>query len=412
MYSPAITAREIEAVEAATGLTFRRYEPSEIDSHREDLEKLLKPEGGLKRPLTREENEFIVNEQVLCKLDYRYFRLNYGVMQKDGTAGGGVGRTPLWETQAILLDHISKVEERQYDQQLRGEPCDGIRIALHKARQLGATAESRAMGMHRHLFYKHHRAIAASVDPDKILELYTRDKIIFDNLPFYLKPTVEFDTKANHFSMADLKSSVLYQEASQKTGIGVGRQFDFAHLTELSSWDDTIYSPDRLENEFFPTLPQSMFTMAVLESTANGRGNWWHRFTEQVRKKKRVDWIYIFIPYYAEKTKYRRTPPDGWNPSEVSLQHAKKVYDTSPQYVGKNYELPRETLYWWESTRRSYQENGTLNLFFTNYAANSEESFQHRTRSAFPAELIADLRDAATTGVGYELSITEQPQAA
>jgi hypothetical protein len=355
-------------------------------------------DGAFWKWASQEEAALIRNERVMSMLDFRYWAMRYGSIQQDG--GGVCKFDHPWESQEILLRLIAKLEARLIEAALRGEPVDGILICLHKARQLGATAVGRLLMVHGLIYQKNRRGMSASVDDDKIQELYDRDKLIYDNLPWYLRPELKYDEKRQHIHFDVMDSRMLYQVSSQKSGLGVGRQFDRAHLTELSTW----LNASAVELDFFPTLPQSLSTLAVLESTAYGRGNWWHDFTERVRKGHSARWTYAFIPWYAEASKYRRQPPVGWVPSDVSILHAKKIHDTSAAYLeGKQLMLPRENLYWWESTRAEYQRGNNLTFFLTNYCATPEESFQHSGTSAFPAELLEDMRLHARPGVPYEL---------
>ena len=65
--------------------------------------------------------------------------------------------------------------------------------------------------------------------------------------------------------------------------------------------------------------------------------------------------------------------------------------------------LSRESLFWWEITRQSYKDGGKLNFFYTSYSATPEESFQHATVSAFPADEIEQLRLSTKPGTAYEI---------
>lgn len=260
------------------------------------------------------------------------------------------------------------------------------------------TMFSRLLTMHRLTTHDHHRAMAASVDEDKIQELYDRDKLILEELPFYLRPSVGFDVKASHLYFDRLNSRVLYQQSSQKSGLGQGRQFELAHLTECSSW---AY-PKMIEFDFFPTLPLGPNTLCMLESTANGRGNWWHEFTEDVRKGNRRGWHYIFTPWYIEDRKYRAMPPSNWMPSESTLEHAKKVYETSKEFTGRDVLLSREQLYWYETERDAARRANSLNLFLTNYCATPEESFQHTTAAQFNIETMERVRLQTRKPACYE----------
>ena len=290
----------------------------------EHLNKLRNDEGELQRTLNSEEKHIIHNEVALSRLDFRYWSNRYCTIAYDGVEGGGVGLFNFWEAQEIILTHFARIEEENYDAKDQGYPVDGIRVVDHKARQLGGTMFARACGMHRLTLYRDIRAMGASVDEDKILELYNRDKLIWDNLPWWMRPKTGYDVKAEHLSFEALNSSVLYQHSRMQSGLGQGRQFDFGHLTECASWP----YPRMIELDFFPTLPQSIYTMCILESTAQGRGNWWHEFTEGVRSGHQRGWHYIFVPVYAEQKKYRARVPEGWHPAPMTNKYAHKIIET------------------------------------------------------------------------------------
>lgn len=399
MYSPRITNSAIEKLESQLGFNLVRFDIGRVEDLSDHLQKLQKPDGTLIRPLSKEESAFIRNERIVSRLDFVYWAERYCTIQKDGVEGGGIGHLKLWESQRILLDRIASCEEYDVDRVARGETADGSLIVDHKDRQVGHTMVSRALCMHRLTTCPHTRGMGASVDDDKVLELYDRDKLIYDSLPWFLKPSVGFDVKGEHLYFDLLNCRLLYQQGKQQSGLGQGRQFDVAHITEVAS----LPYPAMLEHDFFPALPQNPYTLCVLESTAQGRGNYWHDFTERVRRGQTARWKYVFVPYYAEKKKYRRTPPLNWVPSELTLLHGKKVYETSREFVGQDTLLSRDTLYWYETTRKEYQDSGKLNLFLTNYASTPEESFQHTTLSAFSTETIEKLRLGTREGRPYEV---------
>jgi hypothetical protein len=265
------------------------------------------------------------------------------------------------------------------------------------------TALSRILLCHRLTNYRHMRGMAASVDDDKIMELYDRDKLCIDNLPFYLKPSVGYDVKAEHLYFDKLDSRILYQQSRQQSGLGQGRQFDLAHLTECAFWP----YPNMIELDFFPTLPLGINTLCILESTANGLGGWWYDFTEDVRKGLQRRWRYIFAPWYIEPKKNRVTPPANWTPADITMQHARKVYETSRQFVGRDVLLEKDQLYWYETERAAALRRGKLNLFLTNYCATPEESFQHTGNSQFSVETLEYIRNNTIKPHYYEVTINQ-----
>jgi hypothetical protein len=303
----------------------------------------------------------------------------------------GIGQPKLWESQALTLALIGKLEEENFQLLDENEPCPGICIAGHKSRQLGFTTESRLMTDHRLFFWPYTRAMGASVDEAKVNDqLYSRDKTCYNHLPWFLKPTLKFDVKNKQISF-ETGSYVMYQQANQESGLGQGSQFDVSHLTEVASWPH----PNIIELDFIPTIPQSPYALCLLESTAQGRGDWWHEFTEAVRKGKVYRWHYCFWPWYVISTKDRAKAPLDWTPSEASLRHADLVRKTSAQFVGKTIELTRSQLYWYEMNYNNAKEKGELNLFLLNFAATPEASFQHSNIGAFDFELLNDLHESS-----------------
>ncbi len=400
MYSPKVIERNAAKIEKKTGLKLVRHEHAYVTEFSEHLQSLWNPaKSETIRPLTKEEQSFITNEQVLGQIDFKYWAERHHTIRLDAVVGAGIGKMILGDSQLLLLDKIAAIQEEQDKRHRKGENVDGILIADHKARQVWHTALARALTMHRATLWPHASCLAGSVDDQKINILYDCDMRCYDNLPWFMKTGIVFNEKSAHVQFS-VKSKITYLMDSKKSSFGQGDQYNIAHCTEISEFG----YPTRLEADMFPALPQSPDTLCILESRANGRKNWWHHFTEDVRAGRKHRWNYCFIPWYAEPRKYRRTPPEDWKPSEPAVLHAKKVYETSPEFIGKALYLPKEQLFWWETTREEYRSAGTLNLFLESYCATPEESFQHSGQSAFDPELMDELRLRAGSGMPFEFT--------
>ena len=410
MYSDRVTASQIDLTErqlaghrAIAPYRLQRHTVEECDDMVKRLATAVDEGGNQKRKLTGDERAFVRNERILGKIDWNYWRERYSYLIRDPIEGGGLGRFDhLWESQIEIMRIVNRAEEEAYDAFLAGDPSDGILIVIHKARQLGASMLAEDLLWHRVTTTEHLRALIASVEGEKTRLLYDRGERILNNLPWWLRPSIRYQVKGEHTFFDKLDTIVTLQDAKQTTGLGQGEQWDVSHLTECASWP----YPNVIEHDFFPTIPQSPLALSFLESTAQGRGNWWHDFTERVRNGKTRRWRYCFIPWYIETKKYRAKPPANWQPSDVSLLHAKMVHDTSSEWCGgKSVFLPKEQLYWYETTRAEYQEAGKLNLFLTNYASTPEESFQFSGTSAFTHETIewARLMAGRNKAVSYDL---------
>lgn len=352
----------------------------------ERLAGVVDGEGVPQRRLTPQEDRFIANERLLTKVDFRYWAERYAWVNSEGV---GLQRlSPLWESQTVILDKIAALQQAR----AVGHP-DGLLFNILKARQLGASSFCAALGTHRVTTHTHVRSLLASDVPDNsgsegLFGMYER---FLSFLPWYLKPKEQFHTKNQHVifengsallveSGKSMKGG-LQDEGGQKGNLGRSKTFSVVHLTELSTWE----RPEQIDDGLMPAVPRTPRTLGMKESTAKGRHNWHHEdWLLGAQGKGRF--LNIFIPWYAEATKYWLPPPAGWVPDPLTLAHAQKAEREGPKWLGRPVSLSREQLYWYEETRGAYVAKGKLAKFLEEYAADPEECFQHSGRSIFGIE--------------------------
>lgn len=405
MYSQKIVEQKLFALKQR-GIEVERRSVDEVCSITKRLQKKFDDSKGQSQ-LTERESAFIRNEQRLCKLDFRYWALRYGFIQMDTSVSQLVGAQRIeefWPSQERALAIIGKREEESYREIKAHGFTDGIYMVWHKTRQQFATATMRLITGHRLTLYKGTRSIAASLDDTKVGELYTRDHIWLDNLPWFLKPAIKFDVKNGGMTFENLKSSISYQQANQEAGVGTGQQFDVSHMTELALWPD----PWRLDFDFLPAVPKAVSSFVAYESTANGRGqfNFWHQFTENIRTRKEgfERWRYVFTPWYINSNKNRIVCPEDWEPEDVTKEHAELIERTSPEFCGGETVRPgKYQLFWWETEYKKAKKMGTLNIHFTNYPATPEQSFQHSAHAALPLDTVDWMRTTSIMGMPYNI---------
>lgn len=397
MYSALVADRRLHAA-AKLGIPYKRLPvatsieiAAKLEALRLDRNGKLLPDNQLARPLFDSEQQFINSETHVCKFDLEYFFTRYYQMSLDAGVGErtGIGQPILLESQRRIIELWGRREVECYEELKKHKFTEGILCYIHKVRQIAATATTTAAKMHRCLFWPGTRAFTACLTDGEsgTGEIFTRDKIAYDNLPFWMKPSLSADVKDSELGFTDpISSRMTYQSENQKTGIGTGTQKDFSHLTEVALWS----WPERIRFSFIPAIPKAITTFHVQESTANGKG-YWKEVTESARKRKRgyESWTYIFIPWYMNSMKYRANVPDSWRPEEHTIKHAELIERTSPEFFdGKTIRPSRSQLYWWEGSRKMHSENGELASFLTNYPATPEQSFQSFSNGALPVELI------------------------
>lgn len=414
MYHPEIIERNLSKLKLRSPFKIQRNTPETSISRAASLQLIWdQKQGRPLRDLNSSESEFIKSEMALCRYDFRYWSERYATIQLDANVGGGMAPPKLWASQEKALRLLAARELEMWEQYNQEKFCDGILAALHKARQQGMTAFWCQLKMHRMIFYSNTRALGATLampnDSSK-LELYNRDQIILNSLPFWMLPKILYDVKGEQVQFDGLGSKMIYTDSEQRSGIGTGAQWDVHQITECGLWDNLL----RLMFELMPGVPKSPYVLGGWESTANGRvgpGEDWMILTENIRNRRRgwEHWIYCFIPYYLEPTKYRRPVPANWVPSPLVIKHAEMVEKTSPEFnEGHTYRLTKPQMYWWESEHELYRSLNKLNQFLTNYCATPEESFQNSLAGALPYEVLEGMRHSASVwGCPYEIAFKE-----
>ena len=416
MYSPAIIEKRLHAAKKS-GLQYRRRPRLDCIEIAHNLEQLrrgpdgrLLPPGEMIRPLQQSEQDFIDSELLISKCDFVYWFERYAALELDPGISdrSGIGPPILLESQRRYIRLFGKREEECHEELLKHKFTEGIKAYIHKVRQVAATATVRAMTLHRMIFWPGTRSLAASLDDMRIGELFKRDHIILDNLPYWQRPELYPDEKNSEIGFKHpISSRISYQAENQQQGrggLGVSTQVDVSHLTEVALWQ----FPGFIQFSFAPGIPKAITTLHVQESTANGKGNYWYEVTEAARHKRRGYelWIYAFIPWYMNRLKYRSNAPDSWVPDEHTVRHAILVERTSPEFNdGVTVQPGRDQLYWWETTRAAHAKNGELATFLTNFPATPEQSFQSPNQGALPVELIELMEAECKNPIPYEVEV-------
>lgn len=158
-----------------------------------------------------------------------------------------------------------------------------------------------------------------------------------------------------------------------------GYDIAMAHLTEVAFWRSTPQkSPDSLIRSVCGSVALVPDSIVVLESTANGVGNYFH--TEWLRSKAGLsDKAAIFVPWYEIEI-YRRQVDD-----------AEQLWKSLDEYERRlwNDGLTLEMLHWYHTKRREYSSHS---LMKAEYPSNDIEAFALSGRMVFDAVLLDRMR--------------------
>lgn len=399
MYSRRKIAERVAAAEKVLGFRLERHSIASVEQANHVLDSIYDPESGsTTRPLKASEIRWIRNERAMCRADYTYWSTHYAYI-KNWTSE--IVRFKPNIAQQIVLDIHAEMEEQGRE----------ILIQALKARQLGITTDSELKVAHRVQFYPGVNAIVGSSDPDKSLEMSGKMELCWEYQPWWLVPERTKYKAGTLVEFGGQNSGVSIQHGTQVSGIGRGGTPTVVHLSELCDFSDPKALVDA---SLLPAMHSSPSLFAVFESTAIGIRNWWHN-TWLLNKAHWADggarMRPMFLPWFVGtdlyptitdiKTKFKPIA-DKWTPARITQNHAERARNyvrSNPllrKYLGAQWEMPREQMWWWEVTREEYRRKDELANFHMEYPADDVECFQSTNISVFDTELVAQYREAAS----------------
>jgi hypothetical protein len=393
MFHPDVVAARQQRVlkshyaHALPGRRFTRYTVSDVRGFLARFADAFTPEGTATRRWTPEEQAFIANEQLLTKIDFRYWAERYAMVLSEGTALKPL--FPLWESQELALSELARLEKSRI---VQGHP-DGLLVMFLKAAQLGMSTLTQAIICHRTTTNSHRAGLIAADVPDQSAYLFDMYERVLDHLPWYLKPGEVFHTKDEQVvfdngSFVNVESGKSMRGALQDDGgtkgqMGRGKTYSAVHLSELSGWERA----EQLMGSLFPRIPVQLDSFCGLESTALGRDNWWHLFwNESVAGTTRF--TPIFIAWFTVASKYWLPAPEGWEPNDTTKEMAARAELCSRRWLRRPANLRKEQLYWYETRRAEAEGIEQLGDFLAEYPTDPEEAFQYSGRTIFPVSVI------------------------
>ncbi len=394
MFHKSIVDRRIHQIHKTLGFELKRYTIDQSVERTEAIPAWNKRRKEPLQPLSEEQQQFIANEIILSTWDFNYWLRRYSrVIAPEGKK---VLFNP-WESQLIGMKHIADGELRAWKE----NRANGW--VWLKARQLGATQLAQNIMLHRLAFHAHQRGAIASGAPTPTARLLRRFTGILDNMPWWMQPSISDRVKTDEGEAIyfDVLNSSLIIGHGRKMGGGIaqGDSTNVFHFTELPDWQNF----GQIDADFLPTFHSLPNNVGIIESTARSRRDDFHDLFQRAWDGHDTKLSAMFIPYYAHSTLYRRRPPEGWTPSQITKEHIAKVEKLSPGYChGRTVRLPDVQSFWWETEYQNAARQKKVSVFLSEYASDHFEAFQHQSIGMFPGDLIEHLERKALAR-GYKL---------
>lgn len=258
---------------------------------------------------------------------YRYCKNNLKIKDKDSSIVPFVPNIP----QQILINYTVECIRK-------GKPVKAI---ILKARQMGLSTAVEAIIYWRTSTNKNINSVIIGHEESSSKNLYTMFRRYYDNTNPLFKPSIRYNTRTDlSFERFDdtgrqvgLGSTIKTATAGNKAA-GRSDTINLLHASELGEWENG----EELVASLLQTVPDKQYmknpSMMFLESTAKGRGNYFHK-EFKLAVKGENNFMPFFFPWWI-LDEYERDEGELGELSEYEeylVDLMKKGHDVAGQHI-------------------------------------------------------------------------------
>lgn len=336
-------------------------------------------------------------EQVQKILDikndfYRYADNNLWIRSKSGEIIKFVPNKP----QRALIDYVLYCLQH-------GLP---IRVIILKARQMGLSTAVEAIGYWWNSTNKNQTAIIIGHEDASAKNLYMMFRRYYDNSNPIFKPSIKYNTRSDlTFEKLDESgrqvglNSVIKTATAGNTSAGRSDTAQFLHGSEIGEWENG----EELIASLMQTVPYLPRTFIFLESTAKGKGNYFHKEWRNAEKGLN-NFIPFFFPWWLidEYEDYDDEPIGKLSEyEEFLIDIFKKGFDTWDGKHIKIYKkqfIPKIKFY----RRKAKDFASDPARMFQEYPSIANEAFVASGANVFPVLKLAEMELECLEDADYD----------
>lgn len=275
---------------------------------------------------------------------------------------------------------LNKPQQKLYDIiKKQKESNKPIRIIILKPRQMGFSTLTEAIIFKNTATNKNVNSGIITHKEEATTNLFNMSKRMYDNLPEPLKPVIKAsNAKELIFDTADGKGlgSKIKCMTAGSGGVGRSDTFNNLHISELAFWQG---NKKETLTGLFQAVPNSLNSMIIIESTANGFEYFKELWDRAVKGES--DYIPLFV---------------GWNElEEYQIPYTGFELTNEEKSLKEIYNISNEQLSW----RRWCISNncgGDVEQFKQEYPINPHEAFISTGNCIFDKEKIIDRLEKIT----------------
>ena len=218
---------------------------------------------------------------------------------------------------------------------------------------------------------------------DATQNLYKMAQRYYENTPYLVKPQVS-TSNAKELIFGDLDSGYKLGTAENKA-VGRSATIQLLHGSECAFWNNA----GEHAKGIMQAVPGEFGTEIILESTANGVGNYFHQMWQSAEAGL-SDFRAIFVPWFWQE-EYQKDAGEDFTTTEIE------------ESLIEQYNLTKEQLAWRRSKIADLAVNGIdgERAFFQEYPCNATEAFQLTGEDSYiGSDLVMKARKCEAEKVG------------
>lgn len=292
----------------------------------------------------------------------------------------------------------AKLQALTDELEAHGKP---VRLVILKARQMGVSTWAQANLFKRSSTLANYNSLVAAHIEDSSRHLYSMSQRFYKGLPsvvvfddnskLEIRPKTKFSNR-KELVFEDLDSQIRVATAGGKD-VGRSNTLLGLHCSEVAFWTDA----DETMKALLQALSDSPSSFAVIESTANGVGGYFHNLWKRANEGE-SSWIPVFFGWW-EFEEYQR-------PFEDDKQKAafERSLDREEKEIRDQYNLTLEQLNWRRFTIND-KCDGDIDVFRQEYPANPREAFLTSGRPYFSRSTLVKVERFVGEGLRGNLKL-------
>lgn len=250
-----------------------------------------------------------------------------------------------------------------------------VRALILKGRQQGCSTLIGARFIHKTTYNKGTQTFILTHALDATQNLFKMAKRFYEHLPDVVKPEIA-TSNSKELIFGSLDSGYKLGTAENKN-VGRSSTIQLLHGSEVGFWNNAADHAVGV----MQAVPNASGTEIIMESTANGVGNYFHQ-QWQLAEAGQSEFIAIFVPWY-------------WQDEYVTPLWSNFVRTSKEEELVAAYGLTDEQLFWRRAKIIELSVNGMdgEKAFAQEYPSNSTEAFQLTGEDSFiGSELVMQAR--------------------